>query len=74
MAEEIKPVCQGCKLEAKNIWEYIEAATDANMDVNEYVRQEEGTYNQKNGHFLCTDCYITAGMPSLPYPQTWVCP
>jgi hypothetical protein len=24
---------------------------------------EEGTYNPINGHFLCDQCYIEAGMP-----------
>lgn len=32
----------------------------------EYLRYEEGTYNHENGHFLCTPCYIEAGMPSSP--------
>jgi hypothetical protein len=41
-------------------------------EVNRYVRNEEGTYNQDNGHFLCTDCYIKAGMPSSSLG--WVCP
>ena len=38
----------------------------------QYVRQEEGTYNPENGHFLCDMCYIKAGMPSSPYG--WRCP
>jgi hypothetical protein len=33
------------------------------------VREEEGTYNPANGHFLCTHCYIAAGMPSLSAPR-----
>lgn len=37
-----------------------------------YVRAEEGTYNPVNGHFLCDDCYIKAGMPSNP--SGWKCP
>lgn len=37
-----------------------------------YVEQEEGTYNPKNGHFLCDKCYIKAGMPSAP--NGWRCP
>jgi hypothetical protein len=35
-----------------------------------YVWAEEGTLNPKNGHFLCTEDYIKAGMPSSP--QGWV--
>lgn len=37
-----------------------------------YVLMEEGTLNPNNGHFLCDDCYIKAGMPSAP--GGWVCP
>lgn len=39
---------------------------------NFYVRQEEGTYNPANGHFLDDLCYIKAGMPSSP--SGWRCP
>lgn len=68
------PWCMGCNTPAKLIEEYIEAAEDANMDVEEYIRDQEGTYNPENGHLLCTDCYIAAGMPSLPHPQRWIAP
>jgi len=37
-----------------------------------FVIQEDGTYNPSNGHFLCNDCYIKAGMPSGP--SGWICP
>jgi hypothetical protein len=37
-----------------------------------YVQAEEGTLNPQNGHFLCTSCYIEAGMPSSP--AGWVAP
>jgi hypothetical protein len=40
----------------------------------DYIREEEGTYNATNGHFLCDTCYLNAGMPSLPYPESWKCP
>ena len=36
------------------------------MTPDAYVRAEEGTYNRENGHFLCTDCYVRASMPSKP--------
>lgn len=39
---------------------------------DDYVWQEEGTLNPKNGHFLCTTCYIAAGMPSSS--QGWKAP
>jgi len=57
------PICTGCNKTADEIQEYIESAEESDMTVEEYVRSEEGTYNPTNGHFLCTDCYIVAGMP-----------
>lgn len=38
----------------------------------DYIRDEEGTYNPANGHFLCDSCYIAAGQPSSR--KGWVCP
>ena len=67
-----KPYCPGCKLNADEIYEYVESAADCDMDVDAYVRLEEGTYNRENGHFLCTVCYVEYGMPSGP--GGWVCP
>lgn len=68
------PMCTGCNKPANEIDEYKFGAEENDMTVEDFVREEEGTYNPTNGHFLCTDCYIKAGMPSLPYPQTWVAP
>ena len=65
-------VCQGCRLTPPEIQEYVEAAADAQTTPTLYVWREEGTLNRANGHFLCTDCYIDAGMPSSP--RGWVCP
>lgn len=40
-----------------------------------YVWENEGTLNTENGHFLCDDCYIKAGMPANPWPEPgWKCP
>lgn len=72
--DNIKPICTGCGKHPEQLEEYIEAAEDYKMDVDEYVKKEEGTYNKVNGHFLCTPCYIDAGMPSLPSPKHWVAP
>jgi hypothetical protein len=72
MAKKIIPICQGCGLEPKYIEEYIEGAEDAGMFVNDFVRDQEGTYNPENGHFLCTNCYIEVGMPTSP--NGWICP
>jgi prepilin-type N-terminal cleavage/methylation domain-containing protein len=55
--------------------EFIEmVGEDGYISADDAVKEEEGTYNHENGHFLCTDCYIAAGMPSKPYPQKWVAP
>lgn len=67
-----KPFCTGCKKFAGQIEVYVEIAADEEMLPDDYVREEEGTYNPANGHFLCTDCYIKAGMPSSP--RGWVAP
>lgn len=71
---KIIPFCTGCNKRASEIEEYIEAARDSGISVDDYVKEEEGTYNHENGHLLCTDCYIKAGMPALPYPARWVAP
>lgn len=38
----------------------------------EFVQTDEGTFNTKNGHFLCNSCYIKAGCPSSA--RGWICP
>jgi hypothetical protein len=68
------PICTGCNKHPDQIQEYIEGAADEEMTPDEYVMEEEGTYNNANGHFLCTDCYIAAGMPSKHYPDKWIAP
>lgn len=69
-----KPFCTGCNKPADEIEEYIEAAAESDMTVDEFVRDQEGTYNHENGHLLCTECYIKAGMPAVPHPGRWVAP
>lgn len=73
-ADKLKPLCIGCKKTPSQIVEYVEIAKEEGCTPDGYVRNEEGTYNKANGHFLCTDCYIKAGMPSKPYPDQWVAP
>lgn len=69
---KIVPICTGCNKRPDELEEYIESAADCNMTPDDYVKEEEGTYNPANGHFLCTDCYIKAGMPTAR-PQ-WIAP
>ncbi len=68
----MEPICTGCNKKPAELEEYIDLAEIEEMSPEEYVQSEEGTYNKSNGHFLCTDCYITAGMPSTP--QGWIAP
>ena len=66
------PICAGCGKRPSELPEYVEYAEVEEMTPDDYVRAEEGTYNRENGHFLCTDCYVDAGMPSSP--QGWTAP
>lgn len=68
----MKPLCIGCNKHPEQIEEYVEIAVVEDMTPDAYVCSEEGTYNRENGHFLCTDCYIAAGMPSSE--RGWVAP
>jgi hypothetical protein len=68
----MKIICVGCLKRPSDLEEYAQLAAEEGMTPDEYVRSEEGTFNVKNGHFLCTDCYVKAGMPSSP--SGWVAP
>jgi hypothetical protein len=68
------PICTGCNKRPDEIGEYVTSAKWDGITPDEYVRTEEGTYNSKNGHFLCTDCYIAADYPSKPGRGRWVAP
>lgn len=60
---ELRPICIGCNRCPKEIEEYSKECTESNIEPDDYVRQEEGTYNPHNGHFYCTECYVKADMP-----------
>lgn len=68
----MEPLCIGCNKHPGEIEEYVEIAKEEKMTPDDFVREEEGTYNPDNGHFLCTTCYARAGMPSSP--RGWVAP
>jgi len=71
----IQPRCPYCNRTPAEIAEYVDPAKDIGLTPDDYVRQNEGTYNEKNGHFACTTCYIKIGMPANPYPmKNWVAP
>lgn len=65
-------LCIGCGKQPDEIEEYVEMGKAEDMSPDEFVRREEGTLNRDNGHFLCTECYVAAGMPSNPFG--WVAP
>ena len=66
-------ICTGCDTKPAQLSEYVDAAIEWNYkSAAEYVIGEEGTFNIKNGHFLCTPCYIKAGAPSGV--NGWVAP
>lgn len=79
-----KPFCTSCKRHPADIPGYTAEATNyydalppisvvlgAETIEDAYAR-EDGTYNPENGHFLCNECYVKAGMPTSP--QGWVAP
>ncbi len=57
--------CAVCKKRPHGIAEYVEASIGHLLDsVDDYITQEEGTFNPSNNLFTCTDCYVKIGMPS----------
>lgn len=60
-----EPVCVGCNKKPAELPCYT-AMLEPGEDAAAYVIMEEGTYNPINGHFLCDECYIKAGMPTAP--------
>ncbi len=65
-------ICIGCGKVPHELEECVELAAEEGISAFEYVQREEGTYNRRNGHFLCTPCYVDAGMPESPHG--WVAP
>lgn len=81
MITEADLVCFNCHRTPEQIEEYVDEAAYINKETGstqwtagKYVMAEEGTLNQENGHFACTDCYIALGMPAVPAPGRWVAP
>ena len=65
-------VCYRCRRRPDQIPEYIH--NPEHQDPFAYVWAEEGTLNMFNGHFCCTECYISVGQPSGRWPDRWVAP
>jgi hypothetical protein len=67
-----RPVCTGCGRGPDHIYEYQELVESEGYEDDVVsglsaaelaVIRGEGTYNDANGHFWCTECYVKAGMP-----------
>ena len=61
MNNEIK--CKVCGKQPLEIKEYIQYGKEEGLTPEEFVIQNEGTYNRLTGKFYCTSCYIAIGMP-----------
>lgn len=59
----MKIKCKCCGKTPNQLSEYVDIAKEENMTPDEYVIQEEGTYNNQTGLFYCTSCYVKVGMP-----------
>lgn len=60
--------CIRCKKSISDIPEIIENAKIANLEIDEYAKSELA-YSEKYNAIVCTDCYIMAGMPSVPVKE-----
>lgn len=65
MNTDVKLICVGCNKTPSELSCYTYMLEDGET-ADEFVWENEGTLNRENGHFLCDDCYIKAGMPSSP--------
>ena len=66
--------CFVCGKLAEELEEYVDAAAANEMPIDQFVAEEEGTYNPESGNFACTECYIAIGMPSRDAPDRWRAP
>jgi hypothetical protein len=78
--KEDAPKCGGCRRRPFQIPEYVEAATaelgsdpdPTPEEIDAWLRVSEGTFNPATNRYLCTECFLRAGMPVSP--QGWKCP
>lgn len=56
--------CKKCHRKPNEIEEYIESVEGLDMTPEEYVIEEEGTFNHATGMFYCTNCYVSLGCPA----------
>lgn len=74
------PYCPGCERYASEVEGVAQFAAEEGYDSPEtYIQAEEGTYNTRNGHFLCDACFLAEenrrGCRLVgPGGGRWVCP
>lgn len=71
--ERPKAKCVRCGKTPAELPEYSKEMTESSLSPEDFVWAEEGTLNEDNGHFACTECYIAMGQPSAPFPG-WKAP
>lgn len=77
MPNEIQPICTGCNKTPEELEDFEDWAEQGYVSPDHFCKEEEGTYNHANGHFLCMTCYIEQGMPANHYRgpgSGWVAP
>jgi hypothetical protein len=57
-----EPYCRYCEKHASEILEYRMFAAEEGISPEEYIKEQEGTYDEDSNTFVCTDCYIRRGM------------
>lgn len=64
MVNKKELVCVECGKHPHEIMEYKFKGDINNMSPEEFVYQEDGTYNEEHNLFCCTKCYIKLGTPN----------
>jgi len=67
------PICFRCGKRPDELDEYA-MVKEPNQTADQFVREEEGTFNLKTNQFVCTACYIAIGQPSFSAPRRWCAP
>lgn len=73
------PLCPACGRQAADIPDVVMFGKENGLSPEEFVRQEDGTYNPASEHFLCDTCFIVyeAHKGSRLVGENgkrWVCP
>lgn len=63
--------CLECGLTPEQLTEYIFAARSEETTPEQFVLENEGTFNPETQKFWCTSCYIKIGMPLGLARDSW---